>query len=196
MATHTIITISCAKDRGDKQDAIRNTWQRQAWACGYMHQFLLGAGNEKAGMDEWIVDADDSYAGISAKLRAAYKMAQGWNGYVFVSCIDTYIVPVRLRASEYWKHDYVGLRSAGEQHASGGNGYWLSPDALAALALLPPGNGYADLLDHNDLAAGGISLHDDQRYGASITKHLGKGTGVYEAKWMYDAHQKFLEQPL
>jgi hypothetical protein len=189
-----ILTISCAKDRVAVQQAVRDTW-RPWWP--FEHKFLLGRGNTDPQVDEWIVDADDDYNGLQAKLREAYKRDHVDGDFTFVCCTDTYISPSRLLQTGYRNYDFSGARCTNEPHASGGNGYWLSQRARATIAPYPviPGL-YADQADSHILGISGIPLHDDQRYGLSVTKHLSKGTGVYDPAWMYQAHKRFLEQPL
>lgn len=190
-----ILTISCAKDRGDKQQAIRDTWMHLANGWPFDHKFLLGRGNTDPAWDEWIVDADDSYDGITEKLRAGYRLADD-NDWMFVSCIDTYIVPFRIMQSGYRHHEFSGRQCDNDFHASGGNGYWLGNRARKILAREPIVPGYSDQIDTAQLAAAGVALHHDPRYGVSITTHLSRDTHNYEAAWMYECHKKFLEQPL
>lgn len=187
-----IVTISCAKDRGAKQDAVRETWAKNL-PC--RHIFLLGRGNTNLKDDEWAVNADDSYAGLTEKLRAFYCDATQID-HTFISCIDTYIVPARLLALPFPEHNFVGRPCENEPHASGGNGYWLDRLARSAIAIQDPFPGYADQADFRALAAAGIKLHPDNRIGSSATKHLSRGTGNYDPAWMYETHRKFLEQPL
>lgn len=190
-----ILTISCAKDRGAKQQAVRDTWLHLSNGWPFDHKFLLGRGNTDPEYDEWIVDADDSYGGITEKLRASYRNSDDCD-WMFVSCIDTYIVPFRIMQSGYRHHDFSGRQCDGSFHASGGNGYWLSKQARQFLSKQPHFPAYSDLLDSQQLIQGGYPLHHDPGYGTSITKHLSRGTDVYEAKWMYETHKKFMEQPL
>ena len=190
-----ILTISCAKDRDLGQKAVRETWRHLSQGWPFDQKFLLGRGNTDEQADEWILDADDGYGGILEKLRAAYRRASEYD-FTFVACIDTYIVPCRLQTSGYRQHNFSGARCASEPHASGGNGYWLSRVTRNFLATQPLIGGYADQADSAQLYAYGWELYDDQRYGTSITKHLSRGTGVYDPAWMYETHKKFLEQPL
>jgi len=192
-----ILTISCAKDRLAGQQAVRETWRHLSQGWCFDHKFLLGRGNTDEQSDEWIVDAPDDYAGVLEKLRCAYRRADEYD-FTFVSCIDTYIVPVRLQQTGFRRHNFSGAKCATEAHASGGNGYWLSRRARQHLADSPilrlwP---YADQEDSQVLFMADIPLHDDQRYGVSVTKHLSRTTGVYDPQWMYDLHRKFMEQPL
>lgn len=188
-----ILVISCAKDRVAVQQAVRDTWL--PW-WPHDQVFLLGRGNMDPQGDEWILDVDDSYNGLQAKLKAAYARSLLYD-QAFICCSDTYIVPSRLLASGFNNHDFSGARCTNEPHASGGNGYWLSLRAREFLSTQPllPGM-YADQVDSAQLSLEGILLHDDQRYGLSITKHLSRGTGVYDPAWMYATHKNFLEQPL
>lgn len=191
-----IITLSCARDRLAAQDAIRFTWRRML-PKGLEHVFLLGRGNNDPAGDEWVVDAPDDYPGHQEKYRGALVRAldRGYD-FVFLACIDTYIEPGRLLASGFLRHDYTGRKCDGEPHASGGCGYWLSRHAMLWLVTEPVTTDYADRADFQCLRRNEIALHDDQRYGTSITKHLSRGTGVYDPAWMIETHQKYLETPL
>lgn len=190
-----IITLSCARDRLAAQDAIRETW-RPLIPKGIGHVFLLGRGNRNPSWDEWIVDAPDDYPGHQEKLRAAVSRALS-RGFLrlFLSCIDTYVTP-KIADPTLERHDYVGRACDGEPHASGGCGYWLSAPAARVLDAYPIDTDYCDRADARALFGAGYALHDDRRFGYSFTKHLSRGTGVYNPQWMRDTHKKFMEQPL
>jgi hypothetical protein len=190
-----IITLSCARDRLAAQDAIRDTW-RPMLPKGIGHVFLLGNGNRNPSWDEWIVEEPDDYPGHQAKYRAAIRKALD-RGFlrVFLSCIDTY-VSGKIIEPKLFGHDYVGRKCDNEHHASGGAGYWLSAPAMRALATGPVTTDYADRADSDVLLGAGFVLKDDPRFGTSFTKHLSRGTGVYDPQWMRDTHKKFMEQPL
>lgn len=178
----SIYVTSCQRDR-HKQTAIRETWGQH---CSPV--FFLGT---EAGYpiypDEVIVDAPDDYEHIPWKALAmcqrAYKNLTEW---LFVCAIDTFVDVENLRWSGFERYAYTGHR-CDEGHASGGNGYWLSRDALKIIAdkLCAP-RGYEDLWIGTVLAEHGIKCHHDPRYGNGvISRHLGTGTGRYDPADMY-----------
>ena len=186
-----ILTLSCKIDRGLKQIAVEHTWLRR-WT-GY-HRFVLGDGVGSPHMGELVVDAPDDYSGLEAKSRAAFEWCLSHDfDYVFLTAIDTYVWPIRLGAAflgVMHEDDYVGRRSDGEAHAGGGNGYWLSKRAMNRIVSASLVGDYADRAHCKILAEHGIELRNDDRYGVSITKHLGQGTGNYDPQWMVDFHEK------
>jgi len=196
-----VLTLSCAAHRGAHQDVVRNTWRHDLMGItSWDQKFVLGGGNYNEADDEWLVDAPDNYAGLIVKQRMAYRRAiKESYDRVFLSCIDTYVVPFRIYRSGEWKtHAYLGRRCDGEPHAGGGNGYWLGWGALYKLAYMatPYAGGYSDQSDATDLFSAGYVLTHDNRYGVSYTKHLSKDTGAYDPQWMADLHKQFMEQRL
>jgi len=96
-------------------------------------------------------------------------------------------------------------------YCSGGPGYWLSERATAAVAASDPGEcglmeWAEDLWVGTTVGRAGYYAHSDKRYildaqwfldavkDGRVRKqdvfgmHLGRGTGVFEPQWMYDAH--------
>jgi hypothetical protein len=186
-----ILTLSCKQDRGLKQITVEETWLRH-WTS--YHRFVLGEGVNNPHMGELIVNAPDDYSGLEAKCRAAFKwcLINDFD-YAFLAAIDTYVWPIRLSAAflgVMHEHDYVGRASDGEGHAGGGNGYWLSARAMNRIVSADLIGDYADRAHFKVLSAHGIALHNDDRYGVSITKHLGRGTGNYDPQWMVDFHEE------
>jgi hypothetical protein len=193
-----ILTISCEAHRGAEQQAVRDTWRHLSMGWPFEQKFLLGRNSKEPQWDEWVLDADDTHAGIQEKVRAAFRRCEEEGlDHAFLCCNDTYIVPCRMQMSGYRHYDYTGSPCPGGGHARGGDGYWVSPGARYYLARehLVPGQ-YADVVNFHTLLANKIPLHVDTRYGTSITKHLSRGTGNYDPQWMRDLHKHFMEQPL
>lgn len=197
------LIFSCAQDRTNGRDAaVRDTWL-QRWGSLLDYKFVYGRGVEPQFGDQISVDAGDSYGELGQKQRAAYRwfLDKGDHDFLFVCYTDTYVVVPRLLASEYWTHLYTGRRDEeGRLFAGGGMGYWLNHAAAAMLADLPSKPGlYSDEDDGYALAEHKILPWDDKRYGGDvvcgdgITKHLSRGTGNYDPRWMHDLHKQFLE---
>jgi hypothetical protein len=208
---YVILTLSHAGHRGQPQEVVRDTWRKDLMGnTPFNQKFILGRGNYHEGVDEWIVDAPDDYNGLWLKQREAYKRALSQEyDYVFLSCIDTYVVPFRMWSrrpfdqhipSENFRYHYfTGRRCDNEQHAGGGNGYWIHAAPLRKLTHAnweaKPGE-WSDQTDSRILLNLGYHLNHDNHYGVSYTKHLSKDTGVYDPQWMYDLHKQFMHERL
>jgi hypothetical protein len=142
-----ILIASCELWRlNGYNETARQTWLR-SWPDGYDYRFTLGRGCQNPAPDELILDAPDDYLGLSYKVRESrrWATANGY-GYTFHCGSDTYVIPPRLLASGYEKHDYSGYLIHDEhrlyaprniQMAQGGGGYWLSPRAGNVVAVAP-----------------------------------------------------------
>lgn len=199
-----VLIISCAADMTNGRNAcVRQTWLKE-WGTLVPHRFLYGEINHTPAHDELICGVPDSYAGIWQKQHAGYQWAlQKGHSHVFICCTDTYVHVPRLLACGYGQCDYLGVRCAGEIYGSGGAGYWLSGNAIRAMADagtrdLPGCNGWPDAVDGHLLASLGIALSDDRRFhghrpdplpGDLISVHLGKGTGNFDPEEMFEVHR-------
>lgn len=149
----TLIAISSCGDfeRNGNNQAVRDTWLKDAIALGVPYKFFFGIGQGEPELEDSIVlpDVPDDYAHLTYKTRASLGWAEVY-GYDFVfRCFpDTYVRVDRLMACGFEQHDYQGdfrgdvpppgvsLQQAGD-YASGGPGYWLSRRAFRLLVDAP-----------------------------------------------------------
>lgn len=132
-------------------------------------RFFLGRGEPQRD-DEVILDVDDDYRSLCAKMRAACQWADAHDyDFVYKSDDDAYVVPERLRLSEFAQNDYTG-RVRGPSGAfpapyCSGFGYWLSRKAIKIIASsLLNGDDAEDRYVANTLLAAGIRPKHDTRY--------------------------------
>lgn len=185
--------MSCQRDQANGANAAcRGTFLRQ-WLPNY--RFIIGGTAHAA--DELAVPALDDYGSLQFKQRAAYAWAfDAGCEHVFVAFTDTYIHVPRLAHCGFEQHDYMGLRCKhGEDHLSGGNGYWLSRKAMGVILDADPiPHVQGDQADYFLLRRAGIAGVDDHRFGDTITRHLSTATGVYDPAWMYDTHKEMTRE--
>lgn len=190
MAQPLVLIVSCHTDRARGcHTAVRETWGAQT---RIPYRFLLGTSpwHDMPAQDEWAVDAGDDYWSMGRKQQYAYRRAV-FDGYwpIFTVCVDTYIRVPRLLAHMPKGVEYLGCQVAGEQHASGGFGFWLNQHALEMLAhhtTLP--QGYGDKVVGDALREYNITLTHDPAFAGDIAVHLSRGTGNYDPQWMRDFH--------
>jgi hypothetical protein len=160
-------------------------------------------------LDEVVLHVPDDYVYLSWKVRAALKWALE-NGYefTFMCACDTYIDLSRLKNSGFEAQDYLGRKYG--HFAVGGSGYWLSRESSTRLSNEVIDDWASDRWVGTALLRHGITLHGDQRYGASpqqnpglsnpsplfpeegneqITAHLAEAPGIYHPNLMYRAHE-------
>lgn len=188
-----VLIVSCLKDRfNGRANASRKTWIA-TWGHLIPHQFVLGQGNCETFCDELVVPVNDSYFYHPFKQRAAYRWALD-NGYdqVFLAYTDTY-----LDVGEFLKSapdHYTGRRvDHGPTYASGGCGYSLSAHAMKTLLEFECHPGYGDEIDGAQLAAAGIHLTNNTKYGTVLSAHLGKATDQFDPVDMYRHHMETLD---
>lgn len=192
MATPLILIVSCHHDRlRGCHAAVRETWGATP---RIPHRFLLGTAGSWAyrlpALDEWSVDAGDDYWSMARKQQQGYRRAL-FDGFwpIFTACVDTYIRVPRLLAHMPKGVEYLGCQVEGEQHASGGFGFWLSQYALEMLAHHAPlTNGYGDKVVGDALREYNITLTHEPAFAGDIAVHLSRGTGNYDPQWMRDFH--------
>lgn len=167
-----IAVVTCHKFR-DRADAQRATWAPEV--TGADVRFFLGRGGPAQRADEVILDVDDNYHHLPAKVQAVYAwaLAQDYD-YVFKCDDDIFIAPRRLLASGFEYHDYVGrLRGPSGNfpypYASGFS-YWLSRKAMETVLTATPDDIAEDRFVGNTLGRAGIQCHADYRY-AIVTAH-------------------------
>lgn len=204
---------SCKRDRYNGANMVcRDTWLKQ-WGHRIDHKFIIGHGNEDILGDELYVDVPDDFGNVVHKERQAYIWALGCEyDFVYISSPDCYRIIPRMLASGFERHDYVGSKCPGENHA-GGCGYWLSSKAIDAMLRQPVIVDYPDRAAGRALAQAGIPLIDDPRYWGApgqnggapfnpatpgiwdtgiVGVNLGRGTGCFNPKWMYDCHAQYM----
>lgn len=223
MKNPIVLITSCGRDKErGYHDAIRQTWGKNS---PVPYRFLLGQGNT-AEPDEVVFDTPDDHAHVTSKTKLGHAWAcEHGYGHALQVFSDTYVNFKPMLESDFASHHYVGLfrgtspetdnskpdRQGRYNYASGGPGYWVSPEGSAAL-------GAAEIEDVSllwwaeDLWAGtalgraGFYGHNDERYRLEATwyldyvragristrlifgLHLGRGTGIYDPQWMLDAH--------
>lgn len=194
------------------QQAQRETWLKN---CALDYVFYGGRGFPSDHADEISVDAFDDYAHVFEKAKKVFAIALACGyDYVFHAFLDTYVsIPRLLDAQLLFDKDFVGHRTCGgatahfvtiefnhlgrAEYASGGCGCLLSARALRAILAGKFDDPYDDLAIGTILARAEIALYHDprfQKHGAylkpgSISTHLSRGTGNYDARQMYDCHQ-------
>jgi len=135
-------------------------------------RFFLGRGEHTDQPDEIILDCDDSYQGLPAKVQCIVKWALN-NDYNYALKLDddTVLDPVAMLNSGYDKHSYVGM--AGHRpvlpsrpfFVAGGFAYWMDKKSMMLVAEAElPSNNYDEGWVASVLYEHGIELHADQRY--------------------------------
>ena len=129
-----VAIVSCHK---------RRAWvsaQRQTWIpslkCDY--RVFIGRPDNKLHADEVMLDVDDSYECLPAKVKAV----AGWaltHDYDFLLKLDddTYLYPDRFLASGFERHDYTGAAGGGLNDFASGGAYVLSARAMMAVSDYP-----------------------------------------------------------
>ncbi len=189
-----LLIMSCQRDQvTGVNDACRRTFLREWSAAPW--RFFVGAPAVEP--DEVSVNAPDDYGALQFKQRAAYGWAVSMVTHVFVSFTDTYIHIPRLLSCGFEDKDYMGLRCKhGEQHLSGGNGYFLSKRALQAILAADPIPGLqGDQSDYLHVTQAGMVAVDDHRFGDTITRHLSRATGDYDQDRMFATHKEMTHEP-
>lgn len=192
-----IAILSCARDAGNGfNQAVRDTWGKHVEGADL--RFFVGHGANARHSDEIRLDAGDEYLDLPQKSRALQRWIVG-EGYDFCfKCdTDTFVVPERLLASGFEKHDYTGVfngplgipdhvhggwmeRPSGRQGKfyawpSGGSGYWVSAKASQLIAQENEVDDYAEdrwvgQVLGSRIAGGYIRACHDPRYGWGFDK--------------------------
>jgi hypothetical protein len=169
----TLIAIITCHTFGDRANAQRETWVKDV--VGADVRFFLGSrpgalGPYEPKPDEVILEVDDGYKGLPAKVVAMARWAQD-HGYSNVcKCDDdVYVRPERLLASGFERDEYIGrLRGASGHYPApyaSGFCYWLGPKALDIIAHAKLNGDVAeDRFVGNTLLAAGIECFADYRY--------------------------------
>lgn len=152
----------------------RAALQRKLWTHrvrGADCKFFYGRGSKRTLLpDEIVLDCGDGYSDLTTKARAIYTWAYERNyDYVFDIDDDSYLIPERLLASDFYNYEYVGRTDANalnkSGYASGGPGVWIGRKSLDILVAAPPTD---DTVDDrwlgNVLREHGILCHPDRRY--------------------------------
>jgi len=162
-----------------------------------------------------LVDTPDDYPRIVYKFRNACRWAfQQSYDYIFEIPTDVFAVPLRLRLSDFGKHDYLGsaLGASGETRnfVSGGS-MWLSRRALGFLINAPITHWTTDQWVGEVMRKNGIKLTHDFRYTSLdlpwdspgeyrepprpnnhiIATHIANTPRIYDPKVMYELHEEW-----
>jgi len=134
----TLIAIKSCHNYGDRQQAIRETWaQEVANFPDVTLRFFIGRGDKLTNLptDTVSLDVDDSYTGLSEKVREINRWSlDRYFDRIFFCDDDVYLQIGRLLSSKSWElGDYVGRKrgpSGGFKapYASGFS-YWMSAKA-------------------------------------------------------------------
>lgn len=158
----------------------RATWLPTLPPHGVDCVFFYGSGSHGVNLrDEITLEVDDSYEGMCSKARRVYRFAEelGYD-YLFTCGDDTWVAPVRLLKSGYYKYNLIGRTRgvAGEypdDYPSGGAGTMISRRSLEYLNAAPPTDDPCE-----DRWLGGvlrshkIICHRDPRYSLAREVHM------------------------
>lgn len=160
-----VLLTSCSYNL-QRNAECRATWLKE-WGHKIEYRFVMGVGNTAKFGDELIVDVDDSYSGLPAKIQKSHKWAleQGYDFILKTDC-DVYMHIPRLLASDFEQHSYSG--NLYYPQFVMGAAYWLDKRATEILVHAPlpyPGTpGGDDVWVGNTMSAAGIIPHHDARY--------------------------------
>lgn len=130
-----LILITSCSYRLDQNQQCRKTWL-QLWNHLIDYRFVLGVGNTAQQDDELIVETDDSYNGLPAKIQKSHEWAfkQGYE-FILKTDSDIYMHVPRLLDSGFEKYDYSG--NFYYPDFAMGSAYWLSRKATEILIQSP-----------------------------------------------------------
>lgn len=168
--TKLLIAVkSCQRDLDlGFHDVIRGTWGKDAKALGIDVRFFVGAAPKPYKSDETHLKCSDDYNNLPYKTREICRWANGKAvDFIFLCDTDTFLIPKKMLACGFERYDYVGKISQPvdkpfryehtgregqkEYHercypwASGGYGYFLSREAINAVAFDTPMSECEDL---------------------------------------------------
>lgn len=161
-----LILITSCSYRLDQNWQCRKTWL-QSWGHLIDYRFVLGVGNTAQQGDELIVDTDDSYTGLPAKIQKSHEWAvkQGYD-FILKTDSDVYMHVPRLLKSGFEKYDYSG--NFYYPDFAMGSAYWLSRHASEILINSPlpyPGTaGGDDVWVGSIMKEHQVSVHHEPRY--------------------------------
>jgi hypothetical protein len=203
-------------------DAMRETWLKDATALGIDYRFFVGNGGVASG-DSVLLNCDDSYRHLSDKFAAKTRWALS-QGYDYMHAVqpDCYVRLERLLKSGFDKVPYMGARythaTLGEYGQTGAS-ITLNQDAMNIVANDSSPSRHADgsledinsedarvgqvlkqrgilLTNHDGFRISGLNEPGPRRNNFVITSHLSYRDWVqvpYEVKFMYEKHREFLE---
>jgi hypothetical protein len=158
-------------------EVVRSTWGKDIRGADL--RFFLGSLPQAE--DEVELNVGDSLYALTHKTVEMYRWSQvqGYD-FVFKCDLDTFVRPLRLLESDFYRFDWVGGQNS--FFASGGAGYWLSRRAMEAVVEWPVEPGPAeDVNTAHALLAKGIALRHEPRFlfipgqiidASTITCHL------------------------
>lgn len=143
----TIVLIKSCHRHAERRAACRATWlPRLDWADSL---FLIGQPTPAQGApvldDSLACNVSDEFPNIAPKVRCGFAFALEHNyDFAFVCDDDTYVVPERLRTSNYWRYDYTGFvrtypyayNNIARPYIQGA-GYWVSARAMVQAVCSP-----------------------------------------------------------
>lgn len=146
----TLIAVIGCDRLYSRIQAIRDTWANDVPKDGTVDlRFFFGRGQYTRPPDEIMLDVEESYAALPAKVQALFRWSVE-NGYdrTFKVDDDVYVSTVMLLRCNVAPHDYVGRfrgPSGGypADYASG-YGYWLSQKAARIVADGPLNKDWAE----------------------------------------------------
>jgi hypothetical protein len=161
-----VILITSCSYHLDRNEKCRKTWL-DTWGNLCDYRFVLGVGNTRRYDDELLVDVDDSYNGLPAKIQASHKwaMEQGYEPILKTDC-DVYLHVARVLVHGLNKASYVG--NFYYDSFAMGSCYWLDAQATEILVNAPlpyPGTpGGDDVWVGQVMAEAGVSRMHEPRY--------------------------------
>lgn len=193
----------------------RDTWLPEATKLGIDYKFFHGWGTDPK-PDVVNIDVDDSFSGVTEKLKRKLRYAYEHEyDYAFSCFADTYVVPDRLLASGFDRFDYFGHVGKGVSedatfYCHGGAGYFVSRKAMHIAitnqtSYLNDDCWLGDVLSGTDTTMGhspyfcqfvGTPRKDNHLVTAHMSDashHLGVHPFSYSGHYMYFQHKAFLE---
>src|ERR1700756_2792629 len=106
-----LIAISSCGDfeRNGCNQALRETWLKDAVALGIPYKFFFGVGQDAPELEDSVVlaDVDDGFLSYKTRASLRWAHAQGFT-YVFRCFPDTYVHIKRLMATTFNEFDFYG----------------------------------------------------------------------------------------
>ena len=178
----TLIAVTTCHARRGQAEAQQSTWAKNLPNV----KFFLG-GDDAVHDNEVLLNVDDSYAGLPAKVKATCRWALD-HGYEAMLKLDddVYLVPERFYKAGFEMFDYVGnfrMWNGKYPHDyASGFAYYLGGKALEIIAYAPlTDDSMEDRWVGNTLGPfySRLRLHDEKRFACLYP------TGIEEGKFLW-----------
>ena len=154
-----LIAICSAHIHKTRRTGVRKTWMRRL-PTSIKSNFFVGIGPPIIEQDLVVLDIDDSYAALPAKIQqiSRYFIQHTEFDYLFKCDDDTYVLGERLTQLTDIANDLVGCKAGTSRpYVYGGAGYLMSRSAAEIIANAPtPQHGAEDIWVSKTLAAAKI----------------------------------------